>query len=69
VSSEKYLTSLEATESNLFLPLGLTDSLILKLAKECSFLITADSDLSLYANALGIRVYDLVEFRNYRLKN
>lgn len=66
-SSEKYITSLIGIESDSFFGLGLTDSLLLKFAKECEFLITSDSSLSDYAIASGIKVYDIVKNRNIRL--
>ncbi len=63
-SSEKYLHSNIAVESPYFSSLGITDSLILELAKECSFIVTSDSELSDYAIANGIKVYDMVKIRN-----
>ena len=64
LTSEKFITSIEAVNSHSFFDLGLTDSLLLSLAKECKLLITTDSALSDYAIASGIKVYDIVKNRN-----
>jgi len=66
VASEKYITSLKATESDCFFDLGITDSLLLEYSKECKLLVTADSKLSDYANAYNVMVYDMVKRRNER---
>jgi rRNA-processing protein FCF1 len=66
-STEKFLESKRIVESNAFFELGLTDSVILEISKECDFLITGDSRLSDYAKAFGIKVIDLVKIRNERL--
>lgn len=66
-TSEKYLNSLIGIENDCFFDLGLTDSLLLNLAKECELLITTDSTLSDYAIANGIKVFDVVKNRNSRL--
>jgi len=66
-TTEKYLESKIATESYAFYDLGLTDSLILEHSRNCDLLITSDSRLSDYANANGVRVYDIVKERNNRL--
>lgn len=66
-TSEKYIVSLKATESDCFFDLGLTDSLLLEYSKECKLLVTADSKLSDYANAYGVLVYDMVKSRNQRM--
>ena len=66
-TSEKYLNSLSGIEHDCFFDLGLTDSLLLNLAKECELLITTDSSLSDYAIANGIKVFDIVKNRNSRL--
>ncbi|HMQ46981.1 MAG TPA: hypothetical protein PKA00_08070 [Saprospiraceae bacterium] len=66
-SSEKFIESLKGIESPNYFDLGLTDALLLELAKECDFLITSDSSLSDYAMANNIQVYDLVKNRNERL--
>lgn len=66
-SSEKFISSINAVKSESFYSLGLTDSLLLELAKECTLLITSDSSLSDQAKAKGIKVFDVVENRNFRL--
>lgn len=66
-TSEKYITSSKATESDCFFDLGLTDSLLLEYSKECKLLVTADSKLSDYAKAYGVLVYDMVKSRNDRI--
>ncbi|MBA4301049.1 hypothetical protein SAMN03080617_01322 [Algoriphagus alkaliphilus] len=66
-SSEKFLESRRIIDSSSFFELGLTDSGVLELCKECDFLITGDSKLSDYASAFGIKVVDLVKIRNERL--
>jgi len=63
-TTENYLNSKTGTDSLYFEAIGLTDSLILELAKDCEFLITSDSVLSDYANANGIKVYDMIKKRN-----
>lgn len=67
-TSEQFISSIIGVNSNSFLDLGLTDSLLLNLAKECELLITTDSSLSDYAIANGINVFDIVKNRNSRLK-
>jgi rRNA-processing protein FCF1 len=66
-TSEQFLSSLSGVNSESFFNLGLTDSLLLNLAKECELLITSDSGLSDYALAYGIKVFDIVKNRNSRL--
>ena len=66
-SSEQFMSSMVGVESDSFYDLGLTDSLLLNLAKECKLLITSDSSLSDYAIANGIKVFDIVKNRNSRL--
>ena len=68
LTSEQYIKSSTAAENIHFSEIGLTDSLILELGKECELLITSDSKLSDFAKAEGIKVYDLVEIRNNRLR-
>lgn len=67
-TSEQFMSSLIGVNSDSFFDLGLTDSLLLNLAKECDLLITSDSNLSDYAIANGIKVFDVVKNRNSRLK-
>lgn len=64
---EEYIPSIYAPAREEFFNLGLTDTLLLQRAKSCDLLITADSQLALYANAHKICVYDMVERRNLRL--
>ncbi|WP_248724564.1 hypothetical protein [Seonamhaeicola sp. ML3] len=66
-TTEKFLESKIATKSISFFDLGLTDSLLLELSKECELLITSDSSLSDYAIANGIQVFDVVKNRNNRI--
>ncbi len=65
-TTEKYLSTKESCLKNYhqLYELGLTDTLILEIGKDCDFIITSDSVLSDYANALGIKVYDMVLERN-----
>jgi len=65
-TTEIYLKTESILAGYYFAELGLTDSLILEVAKDCKFLITADSKLSDYAKSLSIEVFDLVEYRNLR---
>lgn len=65
-TSEKYLSTSTALNNDSFLELGVTDSLILEIGKDCEFIITSDSKLSDYAIANGIKVYDVVKVRNSR---
>lgn len=68
-SSEQYLSSLEAIDHDFFFDLGITDCLLLTIAKQNKYLITSDSKLSDYATSLGIQVYDLVKIKNLKLLN
>lgn len=65
-TTEKYIDSQTATRSPHFQELGLTDSLVLEYSKHCKLLITSDSQLSDYAVAYNIPVYDMVKRRNER---
>lgn len=66
-SNEKYLQSKLCLDSNALFELGLTDTGVLEICKECDLLITGDSKLADYASAFGIKVIDLVKIRNLRL--
>jgi len=66
-ASEKFIESILGTESDGYYNLGLTDSLLLELAKDCDLLITSDSSLSDFAVANNIKVFDTVKNRNERL--
>lgn len=65
---EKYFPSSLGANNFHFLELGPTDVLLLECAKDCELLITSDSKLSDIAKANGIKVMDLVENRNKRIK-
>lgn len=65
---EKYIESIEATNDANFYQLGITDTLILKEAKNCELLITSDGDLSHRASAQGIKVFDLAKYKNEQIK-
>lgn len=69
VVKEEYIQSLEAPKDYAFRDLGLTDTLALKLAESCELLITSDSMLSDYAKSRNINVFDLVQYKNEKLKN
>lgn len=69
LTTEIYIKSETAVEGYGFYDLGLTDSLLLSHSKKCEVLITSDSQLSDYALANGVLVYDLVKNRNDRLLN
>ncbi len=66
---EEYIQSLEAPKDYAFRDLGLTDTLALKLAESCELLITSDSKLSDYAKSRNIKVFDLVQYKNEKLRN
>ena len=66
-TTEKFLESKNAVKNISFYDLGLTDSLLLEYSKDCELLITSDSNLSDYAIANEIEVFDLVKNRNNRI--
>ena len=66
-STEKFIESKMIIDLNPFFELGLANTGVLELSKNCDFLITGDSKLSDYANVFGIKVVDLVKIRNERL--
>ena len=68
ITSENYIDSKKGCELESFSQIGLTDSLVLEQAKSCKLLITSDSQLSDYAIAYGIKVYDLVKVKNEKLR-
>jgi rRNA-processing protein FCF1 len=68
-TTEKYIESKTIENKFEFYDLGLTDTLILEFSKECEMLITSDSELSDYAVANDIKVFDLKKWKNERLKN
>lgn len=63
-ASEKYLKTNSVVNEYYFSQIGLTDSLIIQCAKDCDFLMTADSKLSDYAKSCGINVVDIVALKN-----
>lgn len=62
-STEQYLQTTNILDEYYFISLGVTDSLLLQLSKDAKFLVTGDSSLSDYAQALGITVFDIVAER------
>ena len=64
---ESYISTISVKDQYYLYDLGVTDSLLLQLAKNCEFLITGDSQLSDYAQAFGIKVYDIVKERRDRI--
>ncbi|MBK0369610.1 PIN domain-containing protein [Flavobacterium agrisoli] len=67
-TTENYLSTSQSINSEYFSEIGITDSLILQLAEKCNFIITSDTKLSDYANANGIKVYDMIKRRNQDFK-
>ena len=67
-TTEKFLTTKRGVNSEYFMSVGLTDSLLVELGKECDLFITADTFLSDIAVAHGIKVYDLVRARTENLR-
>jgi hypothetical protein len=64
---EKYIKT-EAVSQNWFFDiLGITDSSILMMAKECELLISGDSSLCDYAKSLNIKTFDFKEYLNNKL--
>ena len=66
-SFEKFISSETGVELENFYYIGLTDSIVIELAKTCDILISGDSKMSDYARALGIKVLDLKGLANQRL--
>lgn len=67
-TSEKYFESSKIILSYNFDVVGLTDSILIEIAKDCKCIITSDSKLSDLAIANGIVVYDMVSKRNKTFK-
>ncbi len=67
IISEIYIPTIKATSADVFIELGVTDTLLLLHAKDCQFLITSDSSLSDYARANNVAVHDMKAYRNSRL--
>jgi TPP-dependent 2-oxoacid decarboxylase len=63
-STEVYIETLK-TMSHLFYPdLGVTDTGVLMMAKNCDLLISGDSQLCDYAKSEGLKVFDFKEYVN-----
>ncbi|MCL2845005.1 MAG: hypothetical protein FWE23_06095 [Chitinivibrionia bacterium] len=60
-SIEEYIKSEEASNEGFFDQLGLADSVVLKVAQRSDLLISADSELCRYAEALNIKLVDLTK--------
>ena len=67
-TSERYFESKIIVHNFTFELVGLTDALLIEVAKDCKCLKTSDSKLSDLAIANGILVYDMVLQRNERIK-
>lgn len=65
-STEEYIKTNLIINDSTFNLLGVTVTVLLRLAKKTGKLITADSELSNYARSIGINVYDLKEVVNAR---
>ena len=57
-SVEVYIKTIEAVEQNTYYDLGITDSVILLMAKNCDLLISGDSKLCDYARSMDIPLLD-----------
>lgn len=69
-SIEKYIeTRVVLNEYQKFTEIGITDSVILELAKNCECLISGDSTLSNLATSNGLKVVDLKAIVADRLRN
>jgi len=64
---EKYLETESVSQNWFFDILGITDSAIIIMARECDLLISADSALCDYAKSLGIETFDFKEYINSKL--
>jgi len=63
-SEERYKKSKDACSDWMFNEIGLTDTIVLSLAKEAQLLISGDSQLCDYARSLEIKLFDFKEFIN-----
>lgn len=63
-SSEEYVKSVKGASNQLFRELGLSDCVILDMAKNVDLMVSADSQLCDYAKAQGINVLDYQEYKN-----
>jgi hypothetical protein len=64
---EKYIKTETVAQSWFFDSLGITDSSILMMAKDCELLISGDSSLCDYAKSLNIKTFDFKEYINSKL--
>jgi predicted nucleic acid-binding protein len=64
---EKYIKTEAVSQNWFFDALGITDSSILMMAKECELLISGDSGLCDYAKSLNIKIFDFKEYLNKKL--
>ena len=64
---EKYIKTETVSQNWYFDTLGITDSSILMMAKDCELLISGDSNLCDYAKSMNIKVFDFKEYINSRL--
>ncbi|MCL2443960.1 MAG: hypothetical protein FWD13_10935 [Treponema sp.] len=64
---EKYIETETVAQNWFFDTLGITDSSILMMAKECDLLISGDSSLCDYAKSLNINTFDFKEYINCKL--
>jgi hypothetical protein len=61
---EKYIRTETVAQNWFFDTLGITDSSILMMAKDCELLISGDSRLCDHAKSLNIRTFDFKEYLN-----
>ena len=64
---EKYIRTETVAQNWFFDTLGITDSSILMMAKDCGLLISGDSSLCDYAKSLNIKTFDFKEYLNKKL--
>ena len=64
---EKYLETERVSQNWFFDILGVTDSAIIIMAKECDLLVSGDSTLCDYAKSLDIKTFDFKEYINSKL--
>jgi predicted nucleic acid-binding protein len=64
---EKYIKTETISQNWYFDELGITDSSVLMMAKECELLISGDSSLCDYAKSLNIKIFDFKEYLNNKL--
>jgi len=63
---EKYIKTETVSQNWFFDFLGVTDSSVLMMAKECELLISGDSSLCDYAKSMNIKTFDFKEYINNR---